>query len=125
MLGLRKLAFRKGNLVASQAGPLLPEAVGAPWSRQPGQLFAKRLVDADGQSPVPFWRAGARPIDTRLFPGEPVVSQFEFPRSTQRIRVLLLYRRFWQQVAQSKSWRDNEIIVYDRKIVTESRDAGQ
>ena len=32
------------------------------------------------------------------------------------LRLRLLYRRFWQPVAQSKGWPDNEITILDRTL---------
>ena len=36
-----------------------------------------------------------------------------FPAEVERIRVRFLYRRSWPEVAESKGWPDNEILVFD------------
>ena len=56
------------------------------------------------------------PTDTRLTPGEPDRLTFTFPDGAARLRVRLLYRRFWQQVADEKRWPDNEIVVAERDV---------
>jgi hypothetical protein len=86
------------------------------YAGQPGWLYAKQLKSADGQHPIPFWLAHQEPEDTRLLPGRPDRQAFHFARETARLRVRLLYRRFWPEVAASKGWPDNEIVVVDRVV---------
>jgi hypothetical protein len=101
-------------------GPVLPALVGRELEGQPGKLYAKVLHDQDGNSPVPFWRADPDMQDTRLVPGQIDRTAFSFPAGTDRIRVRLLYRRFWPEVTVAKGWPDDTIIVLDR-VFSEAR----
>ncbi len=103
-----------GNALTQVSGPVLSDLVGDPLRGQPGELFARILVDSQGQSPVPFWRAESQLADTRLSPANPHTSSFGFPSSASHVRVQLIYRRFWDAVARIKAWPDNELVVYDK-----------
>ena len=105
-----------GRLLPARDGPTLPEAAGRELSGQPGRLYAKLLKDFEGRSPAPFWKADPSFVDTRLHPGQPDRSAFTFPAGLDHVRVRLIYRRFWQEVAQVKRWPDNEIILLDRIV---------
>lgn len=94
------------------SGPILPPAVGTELAGRAGHLFAKLLTDADGR-PAPFWRSGLEFADTRLAPGIPQVFRFELPADAASARVRLLYRRFWAEVAKSKDWPDDEVVIVD------------
>jgi hypothetical protein len=97
-------------------GETLPATAGPRLAGLPGRLYAKQLRSADGLHPVPFWLAHDEPEDTRLYPGQADHREFRFAAATERVRVRLLYRRFWQEVADSKGWPDNEIVVVDRTV---------
>jgi hypothetical protein len=97
-----------GHPRAAEAGPALPPAAGVDGA---GRLFAKLLRDFDGRSPAPFWRADPEFADTRLTPGEADESHYRFPADAVRVRVRLLYRRFWPAVAATKAWTDNEVVI--------------
>ena len=101
-----------GETVRLQKGPVLPSFVGE-ISGVPGVLFAKLLVDEDGNAPVPFWRAGATVKDTRLHPDAERTDEFEYHTGIDQVRVRLLYRKFWPTVAAEKGWPDETIVVYD------------
>jgi hypothetical protein len=103
-----------GKPLPARTGPALPAAVGRDLAGLPGRLYARLLHDSEGHSPVPFWRADPKASDTRLVPGRPDVSVYTFPAAVERVRVRLLYRRFWQDVADRKGWPDNEIVVLDK-----------
>jgi Cytochrome c554 and c-prime len=105
-----------GVPLPARSGAVLPAAAGKELARQPGRLFAKVLKDFDGRSPVPFWNADPDAADTRLRPGKPQREEFVFPRQTARVRVRLVYRRFWQEVAESKGWPDNEIAISEQQF---------
>jgi hypothetical protein len=51
-------------------------------------------------------------------PGEPTTTLFEFSAQSHEIRVRLLYRRFWEDVAKAKDWPPDEIVVFDRRYPT-------
>lgn len=101
-----------GAAVDVVSGPKLPAAAGAELVGRPGRLFAKLLRDADGR-PAPFWRAGLTLDDTRLTPDRPETFHFVLPDKAASVRVRLLYRRFWPDVAQSKNWPSDEIVIVD------------
>jgi nitrate/TMAO reductase-like tetraheme cytochrome c subunit len=102
--------------LALKDGPVLPSVAGKALANRPGKLYAKLLKDFDGRSPAPFWKADPDAIDTRLTPGEPDHVRFAFAEGTARLRVRLLYRRFWQQVAEEKRWPDNDTVVAEREV---------
>lgn len=107
---------RNRRPVQALAGPCLPEAAGASLVGKSGQLFAKLLTDADGHSPAPFWRAGVSLADTRLLPEKAESFAFRLPATTAVVRVRLLYRSFWQSVADSKQWPNDELTIYDHHL---------
>jgi hypothetical protein len=107
---------KAGRTLAALDGPRLPKAAGIPLAGQSGKLYAKLLKDSNGVSPAQFWNADPEAQDTRLIPGQPDQSLFTFPSATQRIHIRLVYRRFWQEVAVSKGWHDNEIVVIEQTV---------
>ncbi|MFL5246068.1 MAG: hypothetical protein ACJ8FY_28695 [Gemmataceae bacterium] len=112
-----------GKPVSATSGPLLPLAAGKRLAGHSGRLYAKLLKDFDGNSPVPFWRADPEVTDSRLKPGDRDVVIITFPPAARKIRIRLIYRRFWQDQAEIKNWPDNEILVFDQVIAapTEAR----
>jgi hypothetical protein len=107
-----------GSSVPLEAGPTLPAPAGPDLVGKPGQLFAKLLQDYDQHAPAPFWRAFPEARDTRLTPGQPERSVFVFPAHLGRLRVQVLYRRFWQEVARVKGWPDEDVSVFDRTFAS-------
>jgi hypothetical protein len=97
-------------------GPVLSSVAGKALAGRPGKLYAKLLKDFDGRSPAPFWQADPDAVDTRLTPGEPDRIAWMFAEGAARLRVRLLYRRFWQQVADEKGWPENETVVAEREV---------
>jgi hypothetical protein len=95
-------------------GPKLPAAAGKQLAGLPGWLYAKMLKGLDGTSPIPFWLPGGEMTDTRLQPDRPDQRTFTFPASMSKVRVRLLYRRFWPEVAEPRGWMDNEETILDR-----------
>ncbi len=108
----------KGKTIEA-IGPKLPGAVGRALADRPGRLFAKLLKDEKGHSPAPFWKANLDPEDTRLHPDREERSSFRFTAAVRTVRVQLLYRRFWQEVADTKGWRDSDVVVFDRTLRVE------
>jgi hypothetical protein len=100
--------------VPLHSGPTLPELAGKTLAGKPGRLYAKQLMDSKQPGPIPFWRHHGTLRDTRLFPGRPDKTEFVFPARAERVRVRLIYRRFWHTVAKDKSWPDNEILLRSR-----------
>jgi hypothetical protein len=112
---------RADKSVRLEEGPTLPAIAGQGVVGLPGWLYAKQLKSPDGLHPLPFWLAQDEPEDTRLLPGRMDRREFRFGAGVQRARVRLLYRRFWQEVADSKGWPDNELAVVDRTLTLRSK----
>lgn len=106
-----------GRPVRARAGPKLPSAAGEGFAGLSGRLYARLLKDFQGHSPVPFWRAQPEAEDSRLTPGHGDRIVVEFPPGVKRLRLRLLHRRFWPEVARTKSWPEDSIRVVDQ-IVT-------
>jgi hypothetical protein len=98
---------------ALSAGPRLSAGAGD-LKGQPGWLYAKQLRGSDGRQPSPFWLPHAAMLDTRLSPGQPDRRSFRFEGRVESVRVRLLYRRFWKDVADAKGWPDDTIVIGDR-----------
>jgi hypothetical protein len=94
-------------------GPRLPAQAGKEWAGLPGKLYAKLLRDFVGHVPVPFWRARPEVEDSRLYPGKPDRLVFRFSPEAERLRIRLLYRRFWPDITQTKGWPDDSIMLID------------
>jgi hypothetical protein len=106
----------EGRSVPLRAGPKLPALAGEELAGQPGRLFARVLRDSDGRSPVPFWLATPDPApDTRLIPGKVEEDVFDFPATLSRLRLRVVYRRFWPEVARAKHWPadDRDLLVLE------------
>ncbi len=104
----------RGRPLEPLSGPTLPAAAGPGLAGRPGRLYAKLLRDFDGKAPVPFWLAAPGADDNRLSPDRPDDLNFTFPAGLSRIRLRLLYRRFWHEVAAAKGWADTDLVVLDR-----------
>lgn len=106
----------EGQTVPVRAGPKVPALAGDEWAGKPGRLYAKVLRDFEGRSPVPFWLAAPDPPpDTRLVPGKVEEEIFDFPTTLTHLRLRILYRRFWPEVARSKQWlEDNDLLVREQ-----------
>jgi hypothetical protein len=102
-----------GRAVRMARGPTLPDAAGPGLAGRPGRLYAKLLHDFDGRSPAPFWAADPAALDNRLKPGTPDAVEMNFPPGLARLRVRVLYRRFWAEVARTKGWSDRDVVVLD------------
>ena len=103
--------------LAALAGPRLPALAGPQWAGQPGRLYARILRDLDGHSPAPFWSAAPEtPIDTRLKPDDADESAYRFPGDLERLRLRVLYRRFWPEVVRAKKWPDGDLLILDEVI---------
>jgi hypothetical protein len=105
----------QGRVLDPIGGPRLPSAAGDLADR-PGMLFAKRLVDPEGNSPVPFWRAGVTVDDNRLEPGSERSVEFQLPTEVVRIRIRLVFRPFWQATAVAKQWPDDSVDVIEQVV---------
>jgi hypothetical protein len=104
--------------LSPRAGPILPSAAGPTWEGKAGRLYAKLLKGLKGNSPAPFWRAEPRPNDTRLLPGKSDETKHSFPPGVMRIRVRILYRRFWEEDAQRKGWPNGDLVIFEKTYST-------
>jgi hypothetical protein len=104
-----------GGRLTALGGPQLPEAAGD-LAGQAGKLYARRLTDFTGRSPAPFWRPVREPDDSRLTVGQPDNVLVELPPEVRRVRVRVVYRRFWQETIRSKGWPDSDLVVHDESI---------
>src|SRR5439155_888839 len=79
-------------------------------------FYARQIADDQGR-PVPFWRANHEVADSRLQPDKSDRTTWQFPAAdTARVRVRLLYRRFYKSVADAKQWPENEIVIFDKAL---------
>jgi nitrate/TMAO reductase-like tetraheme cytochrome c subunit len=108
-----------GNKIAPLEGPRLPAAAGRELEGKAGRLYAKLLRDEQQHSPAPFWKAQPEFQDNRLRPGAADQLSCTFPASVENVRISLLYRRFWQEVARSKGWGNIEIVVREETVQVE------
>ena len=97
-------------------GPTLPNVAGQGLAGRAGRLYANLCKDELGRSPVPFWRALNETEDTRLQPGKPDRSTYVFPAEVRKVRLRLLYRKFWDEVAREKDWPDTTITVHEQVV---------
>jgi Cytochrome c554 and c-prime len=109
-----------GKPVQAVAGPTLPAFAG-PEAGLPGRVYAKLLTDARGRGPVPFWRDDAKVTDNRLTPGRTDELAFDFPGELSAVRVRVLYRRFWPEVARSKHWPSADVTVTERTFSADEK----
>ncbi len=105
-----------GTRLAPSAGPTLPAAAGKGLAGRAGRLYGRVTKDFEGRGPVPFWKAAPEVTDTRLSPGQPDREAWSFPATAVTLRGRLVYRRFWQEVADGKGWADNELVVVDQTV---------
>lgn len=98
-------------------GPRFGSPAGPSLAGRAGRLFGRVRADFGGHSPAPFWRGGTDPVDTRLHPGVADISEYIFPAGLTRLRVRVLYRRFWEEVVRAKGWGDRDLVVAGEEIV--------
>jgi hypothetical protein len=110
---------RDGRPVPLITGPKLPALAGPELEGRPGRLYARVLRDPEGRSPAPFWLAAPEtPPDTRLVPGRVDEATFTFAADLDRLRLRLrvLYRRFWHEVVRTKGWPDADVVVLEQAV---------
>lgn len=107
-----------GVSMPPHSGPKLSALAGGQLAGQPGRLYARVLRDFEGHSPVPFWLAAPDPPpDTRLVPGQVDEMLFDYPATLTRLRLRILYRRFWPEVARRKHWPSDDLLVLEQTFM--------
>ncbi len=107
---------QEGETRTPRQGPRLPDLAGKEFVGKGGKIYAKLLKDEHGHSPAPFWSADPTPTDNRLSPEETDETTFVFPADVRRLRVRVLYRRFWPEVVRQKNWPDVDVVLVDETI---------
>lgn len=88
------------------------------------RIIAKRLRDANGRSPVPFWLAADIESDTRLEPHRPRRWEFEMPQEgAATLRVELVYRRSWPGPSQEQGNRDDGWLI--QRVILPIKSSGR
>jgi hypothetical protein len=109
-----------GKPLTLKQGPKLPAWTGN-FGGQPGKAFAQVLKDNwTGETPTAaFWRPVTVVEDTRLRPLVPDVTAYDFELPSGQaatIKMRLVYRRAFQQLAQQKGWNDPDITMAEATI---------
>lgn len=102
-------------------GPTLPARAGPEFAGRPGWIYGKQHLSAAGR-PTPFWLSANEMLDTRLQPESADVRRFVFSNDAGAIRVRLLYRRFWADVAVPRGWTDNDLLIYEKAVAVNGGD---
>jgi hypothetical protein len=110
----------KGKVIAQRSGPALPAWTGS-YAGQPGKTFAKVLRDQwTGEAPTgAYWRPVEVVEDNRLAPFVPDVSRYAFAAPVGQplqVKVQLIYRRAYQQLAEWKGWDDPDIVMEETTL---------
>jgi hypothetical protein len=110
-----------GKPLALLQGPLNPSYSGN-YGGLPGKTFAKVLKDEwTGEFPTAaYWRPVSIVADTRLAALATDTSHYIFAASTDgavTIKVRLIFRRAFQQLAEQKGWNDPDIVMEEATIV--------
>jgi hypothetical protein len=108
-------ADASGRPAGPVVGPRLPSAAGPGFEGKPGKLFARLLSDPAGHGPAPFWNANPEPADTRLRPGRAETFAFRLTSPVAKVRVRVIYRRFWDETRRRKGWPDEDVVLFDKQ----------
>ena len=112
-----------GKPMALSQGPVLPSWTGN-YAGQPGKGFAKILRDDwTGETPTAaYWRPVTIVEDTRLAALATDTSNYIFelaPGNAATVKVKLVFRRAFQQLAQQKGWTDPDLVMAEETIQVE------
>lgn len=105
----------KGAAIGLVEGPRLPASAGK-WKGMPGVLYAKQLIGDKKRTPLAFWMPVFETVDTRLYPDRPDRQTLVFKNEPSHVTIQLWYRRFWQDVADARGWRDNDVLATESTI---------
>jgi len=111
---------QNGQPLTLSQGPVNP-AYSGNFGGLPGKTFAKVLKDEwSGESPTgAYWRPVSIVSDTRLAALATDTSRYSFAAPSAgavTIKVRLIYRRAFQQLAQQKGWNDPDILMKSETI---------
>ena len=109
-----------GKPIALSQGPVLPSWTGN-YAGQPGKGFAKILRDDwTGETPTAaYWRPVTIVEDTRIAALATDTSNYVFdmaPGNAATVKVKLVFRRAFQQLAQQKGWTDPDLVMAEETI---------
>ena len=109
-------ALAPGGKPRAEPAEKRPDAPGeaSAAGQTPQEIAGAARAKPAEQASVPFWLAQSEMPDTRLRPDQPDRAVFLFAPAMQRVRVRLLYRRFWEEVTKAKKWPSTEISVVDQ-----------
>jgi DNA-binding LacI/PurR family transcriptional regulator len=110
-----------GKPLTQLQGPVNPSYSGN-YGGLPGKTFAKVLKDEwTGESPTAaYWRPVSTVADTRLPAFATDTSHYVFSAPAEEavtIKVRLLFRRAFQQLAEQKGWDDPDILMEEATLV--------
>ncbi len=104
--GERVLGLLDGPMISELGGVGDPEL--GYFAGLPGNVFAHRSRDAEGNGPVFFTEAAGVVEDTRIAPLATDVTHYEFEAAgadeTVTVRAWLVYRRAWRVLVDAKGW---------------------
>jgi hypothetical protein len=109
-----------GKPLALKQGPVLPDYSGN-YAGQPGKSFAKILKDEwTGETPTAaYWRPVTIVEDTRLAAMATDATRYTFAMASgeaAQVRVKLVFRRAFEQLAKQKGWNDPDILMEESII---------
>ena len=112
-----------GNPLVLNQGPALPSWSGN-YAKQPGKSFAKILKDEwTGEMPTAsYWRPVTIVEDTRLAAMATDTTRYSFDLpsgSAAQVKVKLVFRRTFQDLAKQKGWTDPDILMSESTIQVE------
>ncbi len=112
-----------GKLLNLLQGPVLPAWAGN-YAGKPGKAYAKVLRDDwTGETPTAaYWRPITVVEDTRLAAMATDTTQYLFdllPENTATVKVQLVFRRAFQELARQKGWTDPDILMAEATIQVE------
>ncbi|MCS7046463.1 MAG: hypothetical protein NZO58_08925 [Gemmataceae bacterium] len=106
-----------GKPILPCRGPTLPVRAGPALHGLAGAIFGKQHVDAKGNA-LHFWQTGGSWLETRLRPEQAETLIFAFAATARRLRVHLLWRRFWSTATPVAAGAEREILIHEQEIDT-------
>jgi hypothetical protein len=108
-----------GRALILQNGPRVPEW-GGDFAGLPGICYAKILQDvSSGLAPVAsYWKQTRIISDNRIPARSKDITEytFELPGAEATIRAVLIFRRAFQSLEQSKSWGPSDILMAEKSV---------